>query len=385
MRNMFLAAAAALLAFGSVGTASAMPPSEPLTLYFKGEALWLNSGEPASKALAFDDSGVDIGEVLLSTDDLGTGYDAGTRLTFGMTSGPHSFEVVYSGLQHWNSDQRQQGTGADHGLDDGNFDTFLQEEGTDGAEGPALFLDSCCFVDEEWPFEDVRVVNAELTSDIDSFEFNYRHRLPAWFAIESSALVGFRWVSIDERFGFMTDHAPFGPTGIGGVGPCCFPNPPLNDFGILHVRTSNDLYGIQAGWVGSRGFALSLPYLGDGTVSIGGKFKAGMFGNDASMHKTLDIYGYNDRDDSDNHGVFSTVVEAGLQLAFEFHGIALTMGYEVLRVGGLAMAVENLPQNLNRGAWDDIDTSGSQVYHGPSIGLAVAFDAGSIKLPKLFP
>ena len=198
-------------------------------MYFKGEALWLNRSEPPSKALAFDDNGPDTGEVLLDLSDLGTGYDAGTRLTFGMTSGPHSFEVVYSGLQHWNSDQRQQGSGGEHG--DPNFDTFLQEE-----SGPIL-LDNCCVVDEEYPFNDVRVANAELTQDIDSFEFNYRHRLPEWFAIQSTALLGFRWVSIDESFNFMTDHSPLGPApfpAMGGPGiiGCCGANIPLNDFGI---------------------------------------------------------------------------------------------------------------------------------------------------------
>jgi len=381
MRNKFQAAAAALLALGYVGSASA---ADPISLSFEGEALWLNRGDPEGKALAFDDDGPDTGEVLMEFGDLGSGYDSGTRLTFGLHSGPHHFEVVYAGLTDWEADARQQGSGGEHG--DPDFDTFLEEEGQDVA--PFTFVDDCCIVNDEAPFENVRAANAAFDSEFDSFEFNYRHDLPTWLQIESSVLAGFRWVRVDENFGFLTDHQRLGPNFPGfaeGLIACCGSNPPLDDFGRYILAIENDLYGVQFGWIGAHGFGVSLPGLGDGTVRVGAKFKAGMFGNKAEQDSKLIIFGYEARGGSKNESTFATVVEAGLQLALEFHNVAITFGYEVIQANGLALAEENLPQAIGRNTFDDLDTSGSVRYHGPSLGVRVAFDAGSIKMPKLFP
>jgi hypothetical protein len=189
--------------------------------------------------------------------------------------------------------------------------------------------------------------------------------------LSGSLLGGFRHLNIDENFlltGSQTDLAG---------------NTVATERTV--ATTTNNLYGIQFG--------------GDFTYAMGEFLyftlfgKGGVYVNDAG-HRIVNILGtattapFRRLDVDQRESVFAASVEAGLTLNIRIAECALLRGgYQVLYVGGLALAPEQLEANRtlfdttirlnnvdvfpNRAS--QMDRQGATIYHGVSLGLEVSF------------
>ena len=145
------------------------------------------------------------------------------------------------------------------------------------------------------------------------------------------------------------------------------------DCGNYDIKTTNQLFGVQLGGVGTYRFGQSF--------DLGLRFKAGLFANRAKQ--STNFNSDNEPGEAGSDELLKTsksrttaagVADAGLFATWNFNrNIALTAGYQILYVAGLALAPEQLASSNARGAFSQLDTSGSAFYHGPSVGLKVSW------------
>lgn len=197
------------------------------------------------------------------------------------------------------------------------------------------------------------------SSELDSGELNVRHRwVSANCVVHSSLLVGARYLRLADDFLYNTQVDTANP----------FPNQ-LNYL----LQTDNDLVGAQ---VGGDSMICFTP-----RFKVGGEAKAGLYGTRSKQVTTANFIG-----NTGNGGVFQElerdtdvafVGEAGINGIFKVTPrLSLKLGYQVLYVAGVAVAVDNfntaspLPsggQPSSRTAF--LDNDGDVFYHGANLGF----------------
>jgi len=317
---------------------AAQPSNKQWT--FETEALFLKRnqtrGVPTSVSSTTSDD-----RVLLGTNDLRFGFRPGARFTLGYHPDPmNTFEVVYFGLHNF-SDKAKVTCPLATDPSDSNCIDPVFEDGSFKSTGD---------------FEDAFQHKIKYESRLHNVELNYKRHFSPWGNLHPSLLIGFRYLSVPEKFTLFTADS----------------GPPPSDPGKYNIKTTNYLFGLQLGGVGTYRFNPSF--------DLGLRFKAGLFANIAKQRTNF----VNDLDDSpDSDDIEKTskrrtnaagVADAGLFATWNFNpNIALTAGYQILYVAGLALAPEQLASTNSVGAFSQLDTSGSAFYHGPSVGLKVSW------------
>src|SRR3990170_4547352 len=326
-----VALAAFILSLTAATQAPAAQPSNKQWT-FETEALFLHRnqtrGVPTSRLTTTDD------RVVLGTNDLRFGFRPGARFTLGYHPDPNNtVELVYFGLHNFSDRAKVTSSSED-----------LQPVFEDGS-----FKD----IDD---FEDAFQHKIKYQSRLHNAEFNYKRHFSPWGMLHPSLLIGFRYLSVPEKFSLFTADS----------------GPPPSDPGKYNIKTTNHLIGVQLGGVGTYRFNPSF--------DLGLRFNAGLFANIAKQrsHLVNDLDDIPDSDDIEKKSKSRTnaagVAEAGLFATWNFNpNIALTAGYQILYLAGLALAPEQLASCNCQGAFSQLDTSGSAFYHGPSVGLKVSW------------
>ena len=192
---------------------------------------------------------------MLENGDFETEFDAGMRLILGTTlTDRYRIEAAYMGNYEWSDrvairDQRPNLTGG--------FGNLYFPFANFGIPLPLIGADFNNFA------------SIEMTSSFESVEFNVRRRccnLPsAWpyrqrHCIANSFLVGFRYLKVDEQFGYVTQSAL--PIGAGAIN-------------RVALDTANDMYGVQIGMLSQFAVRWS------GWIDF--QLKGGIYHNEATL------------------------------------------------------------------------------------------------------
>jgi hypothetical protein len=192
-------------------------------------------------------------------------------------------------------------------------------------------------------------------SVVNNTELNVRHYFLTSEERVISALIGFRWFSLQEAF--TLSQGPFG-------------NPPPQNERTRSI-THNHLVGAQVGgeW---------LEYYGP--VQAGVHAKGGLYGNVASMSVT-NVETISDTlvtiIDLNKKGCdVAGIGDFGVSIAWPIvEGFNLRFAYDVVLVSSLALAPEQLPVN-NPSLFPTspvLKTDAFAVYHGPSVGFQLVW------------
>ena len=181
----------------------------------------------------------------------------------------------------------------------------------------------------------------QLLSDVNFNRFSlFNQGEPLLFhrRAESSILVGARYMKIDERFGY---------TGGG------------NDY---NVRADNEMFGAQLGWLSQF---LILP-----RTWIDFEIKGALF------HNAIDVNLTGSATDSDARDRTSFLGDLSLMYNHQVtRAITFRAGYTAMWVTDIALATQNFDSNVITGTAVplEVNNDGNTVYHGPSLGLVLAF------------
>lgn len=300
--------------------------------YAHGEALFYTRDQADRRSISGDNNNMGTITILMSTDALEFDYQPGARFTVGRRVGDTALEISYFGIEQYSATAQVTSADAPNGILYSPMSRF------DGMGSTP-------------PFDYADLHRISYSSNLHNAELNLRRHLARGGSVEGSLLVGLRYMKVHERFDFFSaanDYPSLGPAS-----------------GTLGAITDNDLFGAQLGadllWHATQRFSLQAGA------------KGAMLGNSAVRHGYIEYEwsGFSFRDDTGARGQnLSSIVEAGLFGIFQATpSVRLRAGYQVLMVGGLALA----PTQLNFGddleAGSDVKQQGSTVFHGPSCGL----------------
>jgi hypothetical protein len=287
----------------------------------------------------------------MSTDSTGFGYQPGMRATIGVLLGrdnrnrDHSIEFTYLGLTEWVA---QHAVSVDPGL------TGLVLVPTENSLVAG--------------FSGATEHNYRYWTNLSSYELNGRVRTRLerdrlvlkpdgqWQreitpGMEWGILGGFRLLSIDEEFRF---GATDGAAGLVR--------------GNYHVRTHNDLFGIQIGGDAREQHA---------NWSAGVRTKAGVFANFADQTTHVDTFdaflsgapgvsAFRDQGASDDQ--LAVVAEVGLVGTYHFRpNVALRAAFDFMYIQGIAVAPEQVRFDASGGP--RLRTGSFALLNGASVGL----------------
>ena len=307
------------------------------------EAIWLKRENMPTNLITSTFGPVlvpDPTNTALETDDLGQfDYRPGFRLNATKLVGPGTnLEVGYFGAVNWSSSASVQ-------QNDGLWSVL---SGFGQQNLPFGFL--------ETDVADYHEI--QYSSDLNSLELNLRRRFispDCW--LHTSALMGIRYLRIEEDFAYRTRVSRLSPAGG------------LIEGGMDYTtKTKNDLIGYQ---LGGDAWACLLP-----AWKFGGDMKAGVYGNHARQ-KTFISTGGVPLEEADGITTLSFAGEANLWLVYHITSrMTLRGGYQFLYVDSLALASENFntapPAVLTPAAAVnrvvDVNSDGFGFYHGFNFG-----------------
>ncbi|MFO7907754.1 MAG: BBP7 family outer membrane beta-barrel protein [Pirellulaceae bacterium] len=283
------------------------------------------------------------GSNILGTRDFESEFDAGVRALLGMTCGDwYRLEVSYFGSYSWDDsaavrnfdDNDQGGTG-------NLFSPFSDFGRPSGVVG----LDYNNFA------------SIRFNSRMHNGEFNVRRRvLMRPGSYEASFLVGGRYLDIEERFDYLTQSTLPTPGGTSNS---------------LSIGTSNQLIGAQIG--------LLSQFLMQPRCWVDFEMKGGIFQNDADLGRAyvvVDGEGTTQATGRDSVDRTSFVGDLSLQFNYQFASCwTFYAGYNAMWVTGVALSGDNFEQDTSTLLLGptDVDHSGQILYHGPNIGLVLAY------------
>lgn len=286
---------------------------------------------------------------VLGTQDLHFGFQGGARALVGRTLGTcHAFEVSYFDLTDW--DEVAAVRDATEFIEDKD-----RETGVETTFPASLFSPFSDFGDPAivgLDYNDLAYIS--YTSSLDNLEWNLRR----WILygpgqLQASVLVGGRYMNIGEEFFYYTESAAPAPLGATNS---------------VTTDTDNSMVGVQVG-------AMFEFYVDPGWW-VDCEIKGGVFNNDASqrtvyVHDGVDTYQgahIGRRDDDITAFALDLRLNATVLITPR---LAVIGGYQALWVDGLALASENMSQDVNVLAFGPptLVEDGKVVYHGPHLGL----------------
>jgi hypothetical protein len=306
--------------------------------------------------------GVLLGDhATINTKDASFTYEPGTRLTVGRFLGQdivnrdHSLEFTYLGLLEFSNSATLRTSAR---LDDVvGLQTLLGQT----VDSDRILTTNLFEIGNVDGFTGALSYFIKYESDFNSFETNIRvagrplrDRLTlqpsgTWVRHASpsrwkSGLIGLRFISINDMFGFQS----------------AFRDPTQNS-GNYVLKTHNDMVGPQVGGEIANHY---------GDWSWGGRFKAGALVNFGKRENRVDILSVgvaSQRTESITDEHLAGLVEAGMFA--EYHvtpNFVGRIGYDFLYVTGIAAA----PQNLSLAAeFPVFDITGDALLHGLSLGF----------------
>lgn len=287
----------------------------------------------SDQTLPFASLGPDPDNIVLSTAGFNADFQSGVRALVGVQWNDHvRLEGSYFGSYTW-SDLASVNNQDLNDLD-GIGNLFSPFTGFGNPADPAVDFNTTAVI--------------EYTSRLNNAELNLRHRLlvpPGHF--EASALLGVRYMNINESFGYLTANE-------GGT---------INQ---MNVETSNDLIGIQLGLLGQ--WLLTPWYWLDWEI------KGAVAHNSASQNTVAELAGDFLADGRDEDTT-SFIGETSVVLNYQFRpSLTLRVGYQAIWVTGLALADQNFETSLPSLFLGParLDHSSDTVYHGFNIGLVFA-------------
>ena len=209
-------------------------------------------------------------------------------------------------------------------------------------------------------FDESTRQTVQYRSNLNSYEANYRvrgrlghdqlvmdangqwHR-SANAGIERDYLIGLRFLQIDERLDWRAEDIIV-----------------QGDDGSYKIRTSNDLFGLQAG----TGWTYQAP-----RWSLGANIKGGVFLNDALGESQLNFTA-DDTSDADlrlRENQLSFVGEFGMQGKYHvMPNVSLRAGYNLMFMTSLALAPNQATFITD---YSYLNTTGGPFYHGATAGV----------------
>lgn len=311
---------------------------------FAVDAVFLGRTDAGFGSRAFTSQGIqgfDPPNVVLSASDLSFDWEAGVRASVRhQMNAVSGIEAVYMDALNWSDTARA--TSGDHDL----YSLF-----SDFGNVPLGGF-------EETGQASVHEINYE--SDLDSVEVNWRHGFVKPDYKQSGAfVVGFRYVKLDEQFGFNTEVRPHADP-INNV------NRNAASMNYL-VHANNDIFGPQ---IGGDFITCIFP-----SVMLGTELKAGVMANRAEQSTNITVINpqtSNIREQDDDNDI-SFLLESNIYGLFQFHPLwKARIGYQFLYLGGIATALDNFndePPFLGAARTPFLDTNGNAFYHGAYFGV----------------
>jgi len=286
----------------------------------------------------------------LRTQDLHFGFQTGGRALVGRTLGAcHAFEVSYFDVTDWNELAAVR-----------DATEFVDDRDGDGVPDfgnpfdASLFSPFSGFGDPPIDGLDYNgLARISYTSSLDNLEWNLRR----WILygpgqLQASVLVGGRYMNIDERFGYHTESTS-----------------PANASVSVATDTENSMLGAQIGAM--------FEFFVDPGWWIDCEIKGGVFSNEASQRTVftpVNVLDYPNgnvgrRDENITSWVLDLRLNATVLITPR---LAVIGGYHALWLDGLALASENMSQDVDVLASGPalLVDNGKVVYHGPHLGLS---------------
>jgi hypothetical protein len=184
----------------------------------------------------------------------------------------------------------------------------------------------------------------DYSSRLYSGELNFRRRCSPWLSI----LGGYRMVELNERYSTVGTGA----------------NTPVDV--LFTNQTFNHLYGFQVG--------ADAVLLDRGRLRIDGLAKWGLYYNDASQSSRRADVGFLDESLAAEESHTSYLGEIAVTGVWQVtRRLALRAGYELLWLGGVATATDQIDFTSFGTEEAAVDTSGDVFYHGATVGMELAF------------
>jgi hypothetical protein len=289
--------------------------------------VWDRIGSGCDRVLAVDlDSGVPGPDTVLSTSDLGFSWEPGYRVLVGYRPDPcrtkgccYSWEFSYFGINGW--------TGSGVAVGDQNL-------AIPGILG--LSSNNFLFADE---------IRAVYRSRLHSVEANCIKSCCSDCLTQLDFLLGFRFIALNEDFSLIGTDLMEGTSSY-------------------DISTNNYLYGLQMGGRMTR-------WMGPWALQVSGK--AGLLLNDAGQRQTVTDFpeDFPTRQVSRVSGNSAAMLgEVDLTLVRRITDMwSVRVGYNVLGLGGLALAPDQLDFTVTPTSGTGLATNGFALYHGAHVGL----------------
>ncbi len=286
--------------------------------FVQADALFLERSNASDEILVSTGGDSGFPQPVVTIDDLGTDFESGLRLSVGrLVNSDQSLEVAYFGLQSW---------GAEFTVSDPPPDT----ETLFGGE--------------------FTVAHFVTRSELHNAEINLRRHVFPSGRFSAATLVGVRYLSFKDRFVVSQDLVDT----MDSAG-----------FRLFDINADNDLIGAQLG--GDFLFSVTR------RLRFGASGKAGLLLNLADLETIIDSRDIGTIIVGDSNERLAGIVEVGLTATWQVTpNLAVRGGYQVIYVGGLALAPENYDP-LSLVLDPHLKDNGDLVLDGPSAGLEAAW------------
>jgi hypothetical protein len=280
-----------------------------------------------------------VGRAAVTTDDFDTDFSGGVKAFLGRQFGEwYRIEATYLGNMSWEEASHLRNNTPNSQGGTGTLTTAFAGYGA----GEVLGLDYNDFV------------GVSLRSEMNTIELNIRRKVAMPTPhVETSFLFGVRFSEIEEQFGYRSVANV--PAASGAV----------ND---LAISTENDLFGAQLGMLAQ--------FMDRSRIWVDCEIKGSVNRNHSSQ-STL----YTNTDNSnvttayasgrdESRTTFTGEVSLAANCNFT-RTLTLRAGYNVLWVGGLALAGENVADSVTelQNGPGVLTNDGELFYHGPFVGL----------------
>ena len=284
------------------------------------------------------------GTEVLKTSDFRSEFSGNVRATIGRSIGDwYRVEATYFGTMTWSDQRAVRNTDTNGGGGSGNLYSPFSNFGDPAA---VVGLD----------YNDLASI--EFTSELTNVELNVRRRMlakPGYW--EASGLVGARYVHLGESFGYLTTSTTPGPA---------------TSSNTYRIDARNRLVGVQLGFL--------MQFLVRPRAWINFEAKGAIMANRASVSYSLrrvdNVGTETNYAGSDRRDRTSFLGELSLEYNYHFAPRwTFRAGYSALWLTGVALGSGNFVSDINllQLGPAQVDHSGSVVFHGPHIGLTLAY------------